>query len=469
MSSAPDSKKAVKRRKEAAARKPRQHGAGLLEELETASLAPSTRRRAGQKRGRAQDEDEARRRRRPLGWDGAGRAPPPVALRSLLLPSPFQLLTSGLSNKILAAARQQRDEVEEEERAAERAAAPCVSPRLGGCCLPSPTLTAAPSLPPFQPGGGRAGPPRRAPHSGPRRGGGCAGGRRQRRGGGGALALPPPPHNSHRPSSHHVPPQDGGYASDDAAALAAAAEVGEDDERALAAFSGPPARTRTLADAILERLRTGSTPFGQPRADAGLGGFGGDAAAGCAAAVAGGMEPEVVAVYRAVGELLGRYKSGKVPKAFKVIPSLSNWEEVLFLTQPEGWTPAAAWQATRLFASNLNDRMAQRFFALVLLPRFRSDVSQHKRLHFALFCALKKATYKPAAFFKGLLLPLCSAGNCSLREAVILSSVLSRTSLPLLHAAAALLKVAEMPYSGTNSFFIRVLLDKKYALPYRAY
>lgn len=26
---------------------------------------------------------------------------------------------------------------------------------------------------------------------------------------------------------------------------------------------------------------------------------------------------------------------------------------------------------------------------------------------------------------------------------------------------------AEMPYSGTNSFFLRVLLDKKYALPYR--
>lgn len=37
----------------------------------------------------------------------------------------------------------------------------------------------------------------------------------------------------------------------------------------------------------------------------------------------------------------------------------------------------------------------------------------------------------------------------------------------MLHSAAALLKIAEMEYSGTNSFFIRVLLDKKYALPYR--
>ena len=40
-----------------------------------------------------------------------------------------------------------------------------------------------------------------------------------------------------------------------------------------------------------------------------------------------GLDPKVVEVYRAVGELMSRYKSGKVPKAFKVIPALSNWEE----------------------------------------------------------------------------------------------------------------------------------------------
>ena len=68
---------------------------------------------------------------------------------------------------------------------------------------------------------------------------------------------------------------------------------------------------------------------------------------------------------------------------------------------------------------------------------------------------------------QGLLLPLCQAGNCTLREAVILSSAIKRVSLPVLHAGAALLRIAEMPYSGTNSWFIRILLDKKYALPYR--
>ena len=48
-----------------------------------------------------------------------------------------------------------------------------------------------------------------------------------------------------------------------------------------------------------------------------------------------------------------------------------------------------------------------------------------------------------------------------------MSSVLRRVSLPVPHAAAALLRISDMEFTGTNSFFIRVLLDKKYALPYR--
>merc|ERR1719419_857401 len=37
----------------------------------------------------------------------------------------------------------------------------------------------------------------------------------------------------------------------------------------------------------------------------------------------------------------------------------------------------------------------------------------------------------------------------------------------MLHSAAAILKIAEMEYTGGNSIFLRALLDKKYALPYR--
>ncbi|KAL5489443.1 hypothetical protein EMCRGX_G018535 [Ephydatia muelleri] len=57
-------------------------------------------------------------------------------------------------------------------------------------------------------------------------------------------------------------------------------------------------------------------------------------------------------------------------------------------------------------------------------------------------------------------------GSCSLREALIIASALAKTSVPMLHSGAAILKIAEMEYSGANSIFLRALLDKKYALPY---
>ena len=70
-----------------------------------------------------------------------------------------------------------------------------------------------------------------------------------------------------------------------------------------------------------------------------------------------GLDPKVVEVYTAVGKIMSRYTAGKVPKAFKVIPNLQNWEDILYLTDPEHWSPHAVYQATRLFISNLNARM----------------------------------------------------------------------------------------------------------------
>lgn len=63
-------------------------------------------------------------------------------------------------------------------------------------------------------------------------------------------------------------------------------------------------------------------------------------------------------------------------------------------------------QATRIFASNLKEKMAQRFYNLVLLPRVRDDLAEYKRLNFHLYQALRKALFKPGAFMKGILLPL---------------------------------------------------------------
>lgn len=136
------------------------------------------------------------------------------------------------------------------------------------------------------------------------------------------------------------------------------------------------------------------------------------------------------------------------------------------LTNPETWTPHATYAATRIFASNLQPKQSQKFYKEILLPKVREEISETGKLSVHTYMALKKAIYKPAAFFKGLLFPLCEvrspsppppsladaldgqSGTCTLREAAILGSVLTKVSVPVLHSGAALLKLAEMDYTG---------------------
>lgn len=237
-------------------------------------------------------------------------------------------------------------------------------------------------------------------------------------------------------------------------------EVDEADEALLAKLM--PAETgarRTLADVILEKIAE-KTAEAEARAQ-------GRALPSAQQQPEGPQLPEkVVAVYTSIGELLRRYRSGKLPKAFKIVPKLSNWEEVLFLTQPQFWSPQACAAAVRIFASSLNPKMAQRFYALILLPATLDDIDENKRLNYHYYMALKKAVYKPAAFFKGIVLPMCDE-QCSLRHAVVVCSVLAKVSVPATHSAVTLLKLAEMPLSGAQLLFLRTLLQKKYALPYR--
>lgn len=188
------------------------------------------------------------------------------------------------------------------------------------------------------------------------------------------------------------------------------------------------------------------------------------------------LPPKVIEVYTTIGTLLSRYKSGKLPKPFKVLPTLPAHPTLLSLTNPDAWTPNAVFEATRLFVSS-NPSTCQGFITEILLPRVRDDIHETKHLNVHLFNSLKKSLYKPACFFKGFLFPLVGSGTCSLREAHIISSVLTRVSVPVLHSAAALLRLTELAAeqtmqqgteaAGASNVFIRVLLEKKYALPYK--
>ena len=176
-----------------------------------------------------------------------------------------------------------------------------------------------------------------------------------------------------------------------------------------------------------------------------------------------------------VGMILSRYKSGKLPKPFRILPTLPQWEDLLAITRPESWTPNACFQATRIFVS-AKPQVVRTFIEQILLDRVREDIRDTRKLNVHLFNSLKKATYKPAAWFKGLLFPLVESGTCTLREAHIICGVLSRVSIPSLHSAAALMRLtdiaAEQAFvstesSGATNIFIKTLLEKRYTLPYK--
>ncbi|WJX61438.1 hypothetical protein P8452_46530 [Trifolium repens] len=227
-------------------------------------------------------------------------------------------------------------------------------------------------------------------------------------------------------------------------------KISKEDEKLLETFlSKDPSVDKTLRDVMFKRLKESDVTVAsedRPMPN---------------------MDTTILDLYKGVAKLLSRYTVGKIPKALKHIPSLQNWEEVLYVTEPENWSPNALYQATRIFASNFGAKKAERFYKLVLLPRVREDIRKNKRLHFALYQTLKKALYKPAAFFKGILFPLCESRTCTLREAVIVGSIIEKVSIPPLHSSVALLKLAGMDYCGTTSYFIKLFVEKKYALPYR--
>lgn len=51
------------------------------------------------------------------------------------------------------------------------------------------------------------------------------------------------------------------------------------------------------------------------------------------------LDGKIVDAYKKIGVVLKTYRSGKLPKAFKVIPMVQNWEDLLILTTPEKWSP----------------------------------------------------------------------------------------------------------------------------------
>jgi len=174
--------------------------------------------------------------------------------------------------------------------------------------------------------------------------------------------------------------------------------------------------------------------------------------------------PQVINTYRKLGKYLNKYRSGTLGKAFKFIPRLPNWEEILYYTSPMDWSPQATNAAVRFLSATLSPKRAQRFYSLVLVPKVQAMVEAEGKLNYHMYDAVKRAIYKPTAFFKGIILPLAAQG-CSSKEAICYASVLSKISIPNMHAAMTLLQLARMSFNSVQCLFMRVLINKKFALP----
>lgn len=171
--------------------------------------------------------------------------------------------------------------------------------------------------------------------------------------------------------------------------------------------------------------------------------------------------------FKDLGEILSKYTSGKLPKLLSILPTLVDWKDLIQYTRPFNWTPNAMYETTCIFASNLNNFLIESYYKDYLVPYVRLNIRKYNKLNIHLYNSLKKAIYKPAGFFKGVVFPI--AENLTSKEANIIGSIIQKCSIPFAHSSSALIRLCEL--NGTERishghfFFIKLLLSKKYALP----
>lgn len=97
-------------------------------------------------------------------------------------------------------------------------------------------------------------------------------------------------------------------------------KVNEEDEEAIEKFMNKnPVPRQTLADLIMGKITEKQTELETKFSDAG-------------SIQMQDLDPRVKQMYEGVREVLQKYRSGKLPKAFKIIPKLRNWEQILYIT-----------------------------------------------------------------------------------------------------------------------------------------
>lgn len=82
-------------------------------------------------------------------------------------------------------------------------------------------------------------------------------------------------------------------------------------------------KRRTIADIIMEKLTEKKTELQSKLNDE-------DDNLTCSAKNTPlELDERVIEMYKQIKDVLSKYRSGKLPKAFKIIPSLNQWEYVI--------------------------------------------------------------------------------------------------------------------------------------------
>lgn len=111
------------------------------------------------------------------------------------------------------------------------------------------------------------------------------------------------------------------------------------------------------------------------------------------------------------------------------------------------------------------------FLLQYLLPAARRDLQQHKKLNYHFYSALRRGLFKPAAWFRGVLFPLCEDPSVTVKEAEVVASIVAKVlraeqkSIPAIHSAISILRLTTMPYTGAVNVMLFALVRKQYALP----
>ena len=177
------------------------------------------------------------------------------------------------------------------------------------------------------------------------------------------------------------------------------------------------------------------------------------------------IDQKIRDIYGKVGLILSRYKSGKLPKALKVVPSMKNWVDLLQLTTPEDWTPNASFQIVRSFIPLLPESQCETFVKIFIYPRILKEFGENKELNVHIYNSIKLIIYRPASFYKGLVLPLCKDKKFSLKRASIISSIISKCSIPLLSSSAAVIFLTKLEFTSPRGLIIKAIVEKNYAFP----